>query len=132
DNRAQDGSLPSREASAPNHDRGNGIQFIGDAGIWIALLIFRRVENAGDSGQQPGERIDKNFDAANRKTRIPAGALIIAGGPHVPPENGPAQQQAENERKSDVTSDDDALPAEDAGEGGGHVAAESDIDIGVV
>ena len=43
-------------AGAPDDDGGDGVQFIGDSGVGISLMIFGCVEDAGESGEQAGER----------------------------------------------------------------------------
>ena len=65
-----DRALAAGEARAADHHRGDGVEFVGDAGVRIALVILGRVEHAGEAREQAGERVDPDLGRADRQAGV--------------------------------------------------------------
>ena len=120
---------PPDKPRAADHHRRDGVQFIGDARIGIALVVLGGIEHAGKSGQQARQGIDPQLRPQDGKSGIDRRRGIVADGADMAAEHGFRQQQPEQRCRGHIAADDDGFLAEDAGELRRDVLAEADIDI---
>src|SRR5918994_2151400 len=85
------GAHPAREAGAPDHDRRDGVEFEGEAGLGLGRGQPRREQDAGYTGEEPREGVDDELLAGDVYPGEPRCLLVAADGVHAPARVGAAE-----------------------------------------
>src|SRR5690606_16367257 len=106
-NRAGDGPGngpdPAHQTGAPDDDGGDGVQLVANSVVRTALIELAGVDDAGQSGEQAGDREHCDLDPARVDARETGRALVAAEGVDVAGED----RVADHEDRDDTDGEED-------------------------